>query len=312
MDSNLKETYDSCKKIDEVSNKRNIDPRVIKAYLNLYSFLYDKINDVSVIPKLSDKDLIEIWISNRNWLMIPPKDCSNREEAKSSPYPNIWINVDKNLESMSAGLHWAQIKSVYNFLTILDTLNSKSREKLQITFKSLNKDYRIKTQLKTHKKGLAPTAPSDFEDDRRWRLKDFNVTIVDEILNSVEKIREKGHILKEREEVEWGVPTIMIEYEKIKCNEYEALLDVIMDYIKIIKVCHETLTIAQIKKIKKNMEKDFDYPCLKKDYERLKFLLNVKVITEDHFKVKIDELNQKIREYNATFNKNLDFFNKTD
>ena len=304
----LKDTFDSSKKIDSISTKRNVDSKILKAYINVYNFLQTKVSDESVIPKLSNSILIDNWISNRNWLMIPPKDCFSREEALVSPYPNIWFYISEDLEKMESGLHWAQINSVDNFLNLLEPLNYRSVEKLKEAFKQLDKEYVIITQSKTHKKGIAPAAPADFEEVDKWYLHNFNDNIAKEILKSARKIREEGQRLREDGKVEWSVPTIQIEYKELSGDEYETLLEIISDYIKIIKVCHETLTHSQMKKIKRNLEKEFDYERIKKQYEQLKFLLKMKNITEEHFNKKVNELNEKIEQYNLTFNKNLELF----
>ena len=79
-----------------------------------------------------------------------------------------------------------------------------------------------------------------------------------------------------------------------------------MDYIKIVKVCHDTLTQSQIRKIKRNLEKNFDYEKLKKRYDELKFFLKFKQITEEEFTKKVKELNEIIKNYNLVNNTNLD------
>lgn len=284
-------------------------PALLQAYLNVYHFLYERISDETVIPKLKDSELIDVWISNRNWLMIPPKDCFNREMARISPYPNIWISISDNLERMACGLHWAQANSVANLLDILSSLNYRSREKLRNAFQNLKKDYTIITQRKTHQKGLAPAAPADFEKVKRWDLKGFNSDCADEILQSVEEIKEEGRQLRENEEVEWAVPAVMIELRGIRGNDYESLLEVVVDYIRIMKVCHETLSAVQMRKIKRNLKKEFDYAAIKRKYEELRFFLKFNRITKEQFNQKIDELNEMIKSYNLAFNQNFELLN---
>lgn len=123
--------------------------------------------------------------------MIPPKDCSNKEQAKSSPYPNIWISIDEELENISCGLHWAQVNSVNNFLSILNPLNEKAKIKMETAFKNLKNNYIIITQSKSHAKGLNPAAPSKFEQIKKWKLKDFNSSISTEVLDSVQDLKKK-------------------------------------------------------------------------------------------------------------------------
>ncbi len=311
MNSNIKDTFDSYKEIDSISNKRNIPAQIVKAYINLYSFLHEKINDETVIPKLSDSEIIETWISNRNWLMIPPKGCSDKDDALKSPYPNIWVYITDDLENMGSGLHWAQANSVDNFLNLLNVLNYKNLEKLKGAFSTLKKDYTIITQKKTHKKGLAIAAPSDFEEVKSWSLKGFNPNIANEILKSVEEIRVEGQQLRESGQVEWCVPTVQVEYNEFKANNYELLLEIVMDYIKIVKVCHETLTQSQIRKIKHNLEKDFDYEKLKTKYEQLKFFLKFNKITNEDFTKRVKELNEMIKNYNLINNSNLDLLEES-
>jgi hypothetical protein len=306
MNRGLKDTFDACQEIDSISNKRNIDPEILKAYINLYSFLHTKICDEAVVPKLSDAEIIENWISNRNWLMIPPKDCINRDQAQKSPYPNIWIYLTEDLEQMRSGLHWAQVNSVDNFLNLLDSLNHEYREQLKEVFKTLKKDYEIVTEKKIHKKGLNPLAPAEFEDVKTWHLKDFDSNVADEILTSVASIREEGQHMKDADLVDWCVPTIDINCKEFAADDYEQLLNVVIDYIKILKVCHKILTQSQMRKIKRNLEKFFDYEKLRKEYDWLKFLLNTNGITKDDFNKRVNEMNQKIIEYNLAFHENLE------
>lgn len=306
----LKDTYDAVKRINDTSNKRNISAPVVKAYLNIYRLLYERVADETVVPKLTDQELIAEWISNRNWLMIPPKGCISRKQALNSPYPNIWVYLAEGLESMACGLHWAQATSVDNFLSLLDSLNYKYRERLRQVFESLRRNYKIVTQIKVHEKGLAPAAPANFENVKKWNLNEFNSTCADELLQSVEEIREEGQQLREFGKVEWAVPTIQVEYRDMKGNDYETLLEVIFDYVKIMKVCHETLTQLQLRKIRRSLEKDFDYDMIKKEYERLKFLLKINYRPKEYFTQKISELNERIRNYNLAFNTNFELLDE--
>jgi len=310
MTLGLKDTYDFCKRIDSISNKRSVSSEILKAYINIYLFLYERISDETVIPKLRDIDIIGKWVSNKNWLMIPPKDCYNKEEALISPYPNIWINLSENLDSMECGLHWAQANSVNNFLNLLDPLNHKSREKLKGIFSSLKRNYVIIVQKKIHEKGLAPVAPPDFKLYKKWESKKFSGETADEILKSVEEVREEGQQLRENGKVEWCVPTIQIEYKGIDGDNYKELLGIVIDYIKIVKICHETITLQQLNKIRRNLKKLFDYKKIKKQYEELKFFLRMGKITEEHFNKKINELNKMVKRYNLAFNKNLELIGK--
>ena len=81
--------------------------------------------------------------------------------------------------------------------------------------------------------------------------------------------------------------------------------------MKIIKVCHETLTQSQIRKIKKNLDKNFDYDNIKKKYEELKFFLKFKKITEEDFINRVKELNETIKNYNLVNNTNLDLLEES-
>jgi len=304
--STLKDVYDECKELDEVSSKRNIDPVILKAYINIYRFLYENINDEELIPKLEDSEVINNWLSNRNWLMLPVKGCSNREQAKEAPYPNIWISVDEDLKKMQCGIHWAQANAVYNFLNLVDPLNKENKERLETTFSNMKSAYKIAAQEKIHKKGLAPAAPADFKDFRDWDLKDFDSNIANEILGAIEEIRVKGKELRELGKVEWCVPTVNIEYPKIDADDYKTLLEIVKDFLKIMIICYDTLTQSQIKGIKRNVKREFNYEKLKNDYKRLRFLLELGKITDDIFEQELKKLNEKIEEYNKTFNEHFE------
>ena len=133
----LKDTYKEVKHIDSISNKRRLSPELVKAYINAYQFLYKRINDENVIPKISDEELVKEWISDRNWLMIPPKECYSREDAQISDYPNIWLYYEEDLSLIDCGLHWSQAYSVDNFLNLVNPLNYEARKKLDTALEKL-------------------------------------------------------------------------------------------------------------------------------------------------------------------------------
>jgi len=112
--------------------------------------------------------------------------------------------------------------------------------------------------------------------------------------------------MKDADLVDWCVPTIDINCKEFAADDYEQLLNVVIDYIKILKVCHKILTQSQMRKIKRNLEKFFDYEKLRKEYDWLKFLLNTNGITKDDFNKRVNEMNQKIIEYNLAFHENLE------
>jgi len=311
MTHKLKEEYDSCIEIDKINTKRSLSPELIKAYILLYNFLYERINDEILIPKLSDKELMSEWLSNENWLMIPPKDSITKESAEKSPYPNIWLAIDPDLKQMSAGIHWAQAPSVKNFLSILDRMNNDNREQLSKTFSSLKKEYIIIAETKSRKKGAHIFAPSNYKKEEKWNLKNFSPDIAEQIIKKMDEISEQGKKLKEEGKVEWALPTLQIRYKSIDGNDYETILEVIMDYMKILKVCHKILSEKQINKIKRNIIKEFNYDNLKESYKYLKFRYELgNQITEESFNSRVDELNKKIKEYNLINNTNFELFEK--
>jgi hypothetical protein len=306
MTNDLKKTFEECEEIDAINTKRSIQPELLKSYINTYNFLQERIQNEELVPKKTENELIANWMSNRNWLTMPVRGYPNREAARNSDYPNIYITIYEDLEWLEAGIHWAQTKSVDNFLNLLDSLNSTFLDQLKEVFSKLKKKYTIITQNKIHAKGLAPAAPADFTEIKLWALNDFGSNTAEEILKSAEEIRIEGQRMREFGEVEWAVPTIQIQHEQIKANDYEQLLDIIMDYMSIMDICQKMLGQTEIKKIRKNLEKEFDYEKLKKQYDKLHFLLTIKKITKEHFDTKVEELNNIIKQYNLAFNKDIE------
>ncbi len=304
MEPKIDDTYDDVKEIDTINTKRTIDPSTIDAYIKTYNLIGQRVNDKEVVPELAKEVIISEWISIRNWMMIPPKDCTTKDQAMKSPYPNIWFSIYNDMKEMNCGLHWAQSPSVNNFLNLLDSLNSSYRDKLQKVFSQFKNDYDITTEKKFLKKGMNPSAPAEFITVDKWKLSDFGDNVVKELLISIEKIRIEGKNMRLMNEVEWCVPTIEIAGKSMNANDYETLISHIQDFIAIQRITHETLTVTQLNKIRRNLEKEFDYDGIKKRYDQLILLYNLKKLTSELFSMKVEEINVEITNYNLAFNKN--------
>ncbi len=273
------------------------------AYVKWYNVAKDEVKDFNLIP---DRDKEEIFglISRENWLLFGLKN-ENKEIATQKPEPNVFFDVlskEGNLTGFGRlGLTFNNLGAYNRFKTIMRGVNKDIKNKITKELLSLKYSWFMKLDRKIKKYNYAQTP--EYHEEGKWNSNNINETIIDEIINKANNIREQG--IKHRDDIRsksgnpkkfyTETPTINLMEAEFRLNE-EEFRDRISEIFKILSLCLNVKSDAEANKIirektKRIKELDGELERKKEEVKKEEKLIGViRGITENSVKSKKEDI----------------------
>ncbi|MEK6897926.1 MAG: hypothetical protein AABX28_01055 [Nanoarchaeota archaeon] len=250
-------------------------------YIKWYNLAKNEIKNFDLIPDRTKEEIFDL-ISRENWLLFGLKN-ENKEIATQKPEPNVFFDVlskGGNLTGFGRlGLTFNNLGAYNRFKTIMRGINKELKEKITKELLSLKYSWDIKLDRKIKRYNYAQTP--EYHEEGKWNSNNINETIIDEIIQKANNIREQG--IKHREDIRAKsgnpkkfyieTPTINLMEADFKLNE-EEFRDRIVEIFKILSLCLNVKSDVEVNKI------------IREKIKRLKIL-------KDKEKILIEEIPKK-------------------
>ncbi|MBA7593898.1 hypothetical protein ES703_00832 [subsurface metagenome] len=235
-----------------------------KKYIKWYRLAQQAINDESIIPELTDEQVMGL-VSDENWLpiaspeidkLMSPEDV--KEKVRKSKHPHIRIYLED--QKIGIGLLFNTVASIDKLKNILTPYFTEEKKKLVQLLCGLDEGYETLLYKKT--KTTCPVDSPDYEE-----ILDPTVTnriddeFVTQMFRKLKIVRQEGieEIRKRKERGEWYWRGVAVHLAEVEINKNEGEYKRrVRELVEIYKVCAAVKTDTQIRRIKKNEAKEIE------------------------------------------------------
>jgi len=209
-----------------------MDKKTKEEYIKWYKTAQKHVNDESVIPNLTDGEIIANT-SKMDWLMFVKATHEDRKDAVNYPEPNIYLAIRG--KTLQMGLTFNNAPSVDKLKNILDKKSEIEREKIVEKLLALDDSYYTLVNRKIREFwGPAPI----YEEELEIQTSKLNDAKFQKIIKECMKIREEGieHKKTAKHDSYWEGPTVDLVYVEVPKKE-KSFFKAIDDIIPIFKLC---------------------------------------------------------------------------
>jgi len=230
-----------------------------KKYIPYYHILEDILG--KLVPKLTSEEICN-FVSNEDWMLVPTEKESGIDDGKTRKIPNMYFALREN--SIGIGIVCHTIPSINFFKNITHDFHSEDKKELSTKLLDLNDNYitRLARKIKNNNFAQSP----EYETVLEFQTNTLNTTILDELIDLSDKIREEGREIRKQRKISWPphTPAIYLLRTEIPKTNQDFI-----DTIKTIKPIYEIiLNIKPEKEIKRILSKQ---ERQKEDQEKKKY-----------------------------------------
>lgn len=274
-------------------------------YVKWYNLARKVVGNEETIPDRNQKEILD-FISPKEFLIFAPAWINSMEEAKNSPIPNVFFDLDSiylKERNGRLGLTFNNIKAVENFRNILSNCCRGERDELTTALLSLESFWQIKVERKIRKH---PEGKPIYKSELEEQTNKIDGVIIKKIFEVSDRIREEGKQNREKEKLNLGksrvaymeVPSINLMESVFELTK-ENFESRIKEIFNILAIC---LRVKDIKKIKEiTQEKKILLEELVKERQKITWQLQNKDFFNQFKKINNEEIIQlenKLKEIN--------------
>ncbi len=229
-------------------------------YIKWYNLAKNIVNDSSLIPNRTDKEIADNFVSTENWLMFAPEGISSSNEVKQSSIPNIWfaLSEENEIRKGTIGLAFNNVNSVDKIKNILSGYCRQEKNDLTEELLNLEGEWRITVVRKIKDKHFNQVP--DYTEEFSRKTNEINDDIMNKIIDISNRIREEGRSNREKLKIDTNKSKVAYT-ETPAINLMECEFDLSEDIFKkrileafnVLKICLRVKSDSQIRKIEREI-----------------------------------------------------------
>ncbi|HZK62157.1 MAG TPA: hypothetical protein VFC41_08760 [Anaerovoracaceae bacterium] len=226
----------------------------IEDYVKIYNIAYE-VMGADLLKKMThDDEIIEEWVSNENWLMLPLPNEKSMNDAKNRLDPNIYItlNGEAGKEFVGIGLTCNTIESVQKMQNILDSYHIIEKNLLLSTLAELDDLFKtsVSSKIKENHFLQRPIYSEQFS----IQTNTIDENSIKEMFRNVAEIRERGLKRMELEGKSHPIETPVIDLVYCEFASDEVVFrNKLQQVVQIFELSSNIKKSAEIKKDKKKL-----------------------------------------------------------